>query len=66
MKAVFSLVAGISALIGVITLFLGLVTWNIVAFISGVVALVYSYAWSLVGSMWERLEEFERKLSRIE
>jgi len=65
-KAVFTLVAGISAFAGVITLFVAVGTLDLVAFITGSVALLSSYAWSLVGSLWGRLEEVERELGKIQ
>lgn len=66
MKAVFSLVSSISALTGVIMLLTAVfVTWDLLSLVSALVAFLNSYAWSLVGSMWERLERIERKQSNI-
>lgn len=67
MKAIFSLVAWISTLVGVVAIFLGIfVAWNLGSVFAGLMGLLNGYAWGLVGDMWERLEEAERKLSRIE
>jgi thiol:disulfide interchange protein len=66
MRAVFSLVSSISALTGVIMLLTAVfLTWDLLSLVSALVALLDSYAWSLVGSMWERLERVERKQSNI-
>lgn len=66
MKAVFSLVAWISFLAGAVALLLGLfVDWNLGSVSAGAMGLLNSYAWGLVGDMWERLEKAERKLSGI-
>lgn len=66
MKAVFNLIAWISALIGIMVLFVALFwLWSIALFVSGAIALLHSYAWGLVSDMWERLERAERKLSGI-
>lgn len=67
MKALFSLVAWISLLAGVVSLLVGLfVTWNLGSIFAGLMGLLNSYAWGLVGDMWKRLGDAERKLSRIE
>jgi len=65
MKAFFNALASLIGLFGVISLFLGLFTWNMGIFFSGIFGLANAYAWSLVGDLSEKVEQLERKTANI-
>jgi len=65
-KAVFSLLAWVMAIMGIAAISFGLFTWDLGMFFSGLLSLLSSYAWGLVGSMWERLERLEQKTQHLE
>ena len=62
MKALFSMLASVMLLIGLGSLVASLIMWDLAVLLSGCLALLNSYAWGLVGSMWERLERLEKRL----
>jgi hypothetical protein len=65
LKAVFSIIAWISILGGIVAIVLGLWTWDLGGLFSGLMGLLNGYAWGLLGDMWERLENAERKLREV-
>lgn len=58
---VFRVIARLIGISAGVMLFVGLFTWNIAVVLSALWNLVHGYAWSLVGDMWEEVEELRRR-----
>lgn len=66
MKRLFELIAYVSFISGIVSIILFFMMINtLFAFgflFSAVMGFAYSYAWGLIGEMWEKIERLERKL----
>jgi len=70
MKTIFRILAILSGIGAVIQLYYFILSSlapdlliTVVLLFSGLINLVSSYAWKLIGSMWEKRQELERRIS---
>ena len=58
---IFNILAIIIGLGAVVSLFLGLFTWDMPLFASGFLNLLHAYAWSMVSDIRQELNELKRR-----
>jgi len=70
MKLIFRILVILSSMSGVIQLYYFILSFlspylleSAVWLFSGLISLVSSYAWRLIGVMWEKQQELEQKIS---